>query len=410
MAICISIPSLSLAACVFLAFAPEAKAQLFTPNLRADSFAPSTTSWKAGAYVSFTAKWTNTVILLGNAGAHRTGIYFSTNSTITTGDTLLASGYLAALNSGYQATWKSSVRVPDSTTPNGTKYAGMYVDYQHQVKETSEADNIRTVPVSYRSGRDLYISSYSMPSSAVSGSTVTVGAAVYNYGHLSSTGFYTGFFLSTNSTISHSDHYLGAFYTSGLSANTSTGLKKMNVRLPNVTTYGTHYFGIEVDCRYAVTEKVETNNIVAAARTISAPLSSMRRLEYRHLLQTTSTPTYMSTSQTYAVGYASRGGNVDMRVTAPAMANGLQLCVWSHKSPWTYDLASEFSLSLLNNAALFPGWFSTLNAQGQATPRFNLPKGAPLTGTLSVYTQSFLFNKAFKFAGTTGVVRTVLYR
>lgn len=410
MALCISIPCLSLTAGLALAFAPGARAQLFTPNLRADSITPSTTSWTAGATVTFSAKWTNTVIILGDAGAHRTGIYFSTNSTISTGDTLLT--YLAGgpLKSGYQRTWNSAFKVPDSTTPNGTKYLGMFVDDLYQVKETDENDNIKSVAISYRSGRDLYITSYSLPSSAVSGSTVTVGANVYNVGHLSATGFYTGFFLSTNSTISHTDHYLGSFYTSSLSANTATGLKKINIRLPCVTSHGTHYFGIEVDCRYDVTEKVETNNIVSASRTISAPPSSTRRLEYVHRLQTSSAPTYMSTSQTLAVGYASRGGYVDMVVTAPAMAGGLQLCAWSHKNPWTYDVASEFSLSLINNPALFPGWFSTLNAQGQATPQFQLPKGAPLTGTLSVYTQSFLFNKVFKFGGTTDVVRTILYK
>ena len=404
-----TIVQLSLAAGLLLTLSPRATAQL-TPNLKAQSLTFNSYSWIAGKSYSFTATWKNTVLLLGNAGAHYSALYFSTNSTISTGDTLIRSAYLSGLKSGATATWKSTVTAPTVNTTNGTKYVGLYVDYKGNVKETSESDNTYARSISYRSGSDLYVNGWSFPSSARAGSTATVGASVYNYGSLSASAFYTAFFLSTNSVISHSDHYLGSFYTSSLAANTSTGVKKYNYRLPNLPTYGTYYFGIEVDSTAKIAEKSESNNTKAVATTILAPLSSTRALEYQSIYQTASKPTYMSRSQMLAIGYASVGGYVNMRVTAPAMAGGLQLCVWSFKSPWAYDVASSFSLSLVNNPGLFPGWFSTLNAQGQATPQFRLPKGAPISGTLSVYTQAFLFNKAFKLAGTTNAVRTVIYK
>jgi len=280
-----------------------AQAQLFKPNHKPTSLTFSTSSWNAGYKVSFTAQWKNTTVTLRNAGAHLTGLCFSTNSIISTGDTLMREGSLSGLKSGYTATWKSSVTVPTINTTNGTKYVGLYVDYKNAVKETSEADST-----------------------------------------------------------------------------------------------------------YRVVEKSETNNSRAIARTVFAPHSSTRALEYVSLLQTSSKPYYMSRSQTLAVGYASVGGSVSMRVTAPALAGGLQLCVWSFKSSWVLDAASNFSLGLTNNPALFPGWFSTLNSKGQATPYFRLPKGSPLSGTLRVYTKSFLFNHTFKLVGSTNVVSTYLYK
>lgn len=409
MAIPISIHRLSLTACLFLALASTAQAQIFTPNLKANSLAYSTYSWKAGDIVAFTGVYSNTILLLGNAGPHRVGFYFSTDSTITTADTLMYYYTATGLASGYKRTLNGSVRIPYSTTPNGWKYGGMYVDDKFQVKETSEADNAIARPVSYLSGRDLQVSGYFIPTTARAGSTVTVGAQVYNTGHLSAGPFYTAFFLSSNSTITHGDDYLGAFYTGSLGANKSTGWKYINVRIPSVPTYGTWYIGIEADATYKVSEKIETNNILSIARTITAPVSSARWLEYRHFLQTSSAPTYMSTSQYNAVGYAQRGGSVDMRVTAPALAGGLQICVWSAKSPWVYDYTSSFCLGLMNNPALFPGWFSTLDSKGMAMPRFNFPKGSPIHGSLNVYTQSFLFNNYFQFVGTTGLVRTTLH-
>ena len=405
----ISIPRLSLTACLFLALASTAQAQIFTPNLKADSLNYSTYSWKAGDKVAVTAVYRNTTLLLGNAGAHRVGFYFSTNSIISTGDTLMGYYTASGLASGTKRILNGTLTIPYSTTPNGTKYGGMYVDDRFQVKETSEADNTIARPVSYISGRDLRVSGYSFPTTARAGSTVRVGAYVTNIGHLSAGPFYTAFFLSSNSTISHGDDYLGAFYTSSLGANTGTGWKYINVRIPSVPTYGTWYIGIEADATYKVPEKLESNNILTIPRTITAPVSSVRWLEYRHFLQTSSAPTYMSTSQYSAVGYSQRGGSVDMRVTAPALAGGLQICVWSAKSPWVYDYTSSFCLGLMNNPALFQGWFSTLDSKGMAMPRFLLPKGSPIHGSLNVYTQSFLFNKYFHFVGTTGLVRTTLH-
>jgi len=405
-----SISRLGLSAGLLLGLVSTAQAQVFKPNLKATSLTFSTGSWNAGSKVSFTAQWKNTTTLFAKAGAHLTGLFFSTNSIISTADTLMRAASLSSLNPGATATWKNSVTVPTINTTNGTKYVGLYVDYKFQVKETSESDNILRKAVTYRSGRDLVVSSYSLPSSLHAGSSTILGANVYNGGPLSSTGFFTGFFLSTNSIISHGDHYLGAFYTSSLKGFGTTGLRKISVRIPNVPNYGTYYVGIEADSTYRVVEKSESNNRRAIARTVLAPFSSTRYLEYQSLLQTSSKPTYMSRSQTVAVGYASVGGSVNMRVTAPTLAGGLQLCVWSFKSSWVLDAASNFSLSLTNNAALFPGWFSTLDSKGQAAPRFRLPKGAPLPGLLRVYTKSFLFNKTFKLVGSTNVVRTDLYK
>src|SRR5207247_28721 len=95
---------------------------------------------------------------LGNAisGASAAGIYLSTDATITTSDTLLAtlnSGTLATVSQpGYYDHQTVSVTLPGNLAP-GTYYIGGIADYNNHITESNESNNTYdvvqiTVPVS----------------------------------------------------------------------------------------------------------------------------------------------------------------------------------------------------------------------------------------------------------------------
>jgi uncharacterized repeat protein (TIGR01451 family) len=79
-----------------------------------------------------------------DAGSFRLGIYFSTDSTITTGDVF--SGFSCAVSSlaaGGADTCNGSAPVPITLTP-GNYYVGAIVDDLSQVSESDELDNTRS--------------------------------------------------------------------------------------------------------------------------------------------------------------------------------------------------------------------------------------------------------------------------
>jgi hypothetical protein len=79
-----------------------------------------------------------------NAGAFRLGFYFSTDSTITTGDTFTAwCDFPPGLAAGASATCGGPVGVPSSLSP-GTYYFGAIADDLGAVAESNESNNARS--------------------------------------------------------------------------------------------------------------------------------------------------------------------------------------------------------------------------------------------------------------------------
>ena len=75
-----------------------------------------------------------------NAGAFRVGLYLSTDTTCTTGDTFLASRNVASLNAGLASNANTNVTIP-AATPLSTRYVCVIADDQSAVSESSESDN-----------------------------------------------------------------------------------------------------------------------------------------------------------------------------------------------------------------------------------------------------------------------------
>jgi hypothetical protein len=87
----------------------------------------------------------NTVMNSGTAGAgaFRVGLYLSTDTTCTSGDTFLTSRNIASLAAGASSAANTSVTIP-SGTPLGTRYLCVIADDLLAVGESSESDNTRS--------------------------------------------------------------------------------------------------------------------------------------------------------------------------------------------------------------------------------------------------------------------------
>jgi Ca2+-binding RTX toxin-like protein len=74
------------------------------------------------------------------AAASTTGIYLSTDSTITSADTLVTSIATSGLVAGGSVTQSATLNFPGNLTP-GTYYLGVLADYNGQVAESSDSNN-----------------------------------------------------------------------------------------------------------------------------------------------------------------------------------------------------------------------------------------------------------------------------
>jgi len=109
-------------------------------------FAPTGSSTvKAGSSISmrYTRKNQGTL----SSGAFDDGYYLSTNSIISTGDTLLKTYGRTSMTAGASAgPYTVTLTIP-ATTKAGTYYLGYYVDHKFKVSESSESNNTRNFKI-----------------------------------------------------------------------------------------------------------------------------------------------------------------------------------------------------------------------------------------------------------------------
>jgi hypothetical protein len=87
----------------------------------------------------------------GSAGASRLGFYFSTDATITTGDTFSGTSCgMVALTPGNSQVCSGTVSIPATLAP-GTYYFGAYADDLLEVGESDGGNNTRSAPISLTS-------------------------------------------------------------------------------------------------------------------------------------------------------------------------------------------------------------------------------------------------------------------
>ncbi|GAB3581932.1 CARDB domain-containing protein [Hymenobacter daeguensis] len=208
----------------------------------------------------------------GNAIANSSsvGFYFSTDATLDATDQLLTSQYGTSLYPGYTQSRYGTAAVPTGTAP-GTYYILFVADYQNQVGETNENNNVSAVSFTVAPpGVDLVIQQeYLYPSSTVAGNSIQATCTIFNQGNMLAGSSTVGFYLSTNQTFDASDVLLSTSTGFSLSANLGS-YRSVYPIVPLGTAPGNYYVLFVADPANAVTETSETNNVRSLALTVLA--------------------------------------------------------------------------------------------------------------------------------------------
>ena len=217
------------------------------------------------------------IINQGNAVANSSsvGFYFSTNATLDAADQLLTSQYGTQLAPPYSTSRYGTAAVPTGTAP-GTYYILFVADYQNQVTETNENNNVTAVSFTVSPpGVDLLPQQEQLyPSATVAGNSLQVNASITNQGNTTATSSTMGFYLSTNQVFDASDVLLANSVGGTLVANQSSYRTAYPV-VPAGTAPGTYYVLFVADPQNAVTEINETNNVRSLFLSVLAPSIDM---------------------------------------------------------------------------------------------------------------------------------------
>ena len=207
--------------------------------------------------VSGTAKNIGT----GNSTTTYVGFYLSTDSTITTGDTLL--GYVSAGGLAIDAskTVTKTVKLPSGLSA-GTYYIGAIADYNNRAAEIDEGNNsIATTVIVYIPTPDLTVTAVSVsPTTAAQRAYLTLTGTITNVGTgKTGTTSYAGFYLSDGVT----DTFLKQVSVGGTLAAGASLTRSTTYRLPAGFPAGTYTIKMVADYKGTLTEINEGNNTLS---------------------------------------------------------------------------------------------------------------------------------------------------
>ncbi|MEQ9367518.1 MAG: CARDB domain-containing protein, partial [Coleofasciculus chthonoplastes F3-SA18-01] len=214
----------------------------------------------------------------GNAGAFDVSFYLSNNNYISTTDHLLGSTTINGLAGNNTGSFTTSLNLPSvnhsfwNLYGDDTYYIGMQVDSGADVTETNETNNSNVgflfdyddVVINNTQLADLWGWDFNVnPEPLDAGDSFDIDFDISNTGS-SAGAFDVSFYLSSDNTISTTDHLLDSTTINGLAGN-STGSFTTSLNLPGVGDSfwngdGTYYIGMLVDSGADVTETNETNN------------------------------------------------------------------------------------------------------------------------------------------------------
>ncbi|MEH2544236.1 Ca2+-binding RTX toxin-like protein [Bradyrhizobium sp. AZCC 2262] len=222
---------------------------------------------------------------LGNgvSGLSTDRIYISSDATITTSDTVLAtltiSGTLATVSqNGYYDHQTVSVTLPGNLAP-GTYYIGGIADYGNQISESNEGNNTyNVVQVTVTAPQQPDLSEYVAVSATTiaAGGNVTIDAYDMNLGNGVSGLSTDRVYISSDAAITTSDTVLATLTTSGTLATVSQpgyyDHQTVSVTLPGNLAAGTYYIGGIADYGNQIGESNEGNNTYNVVQvTVTAP-------------------------------------------------------------------------------------------------------------------------------------------
>ena len=198
-----------------------------------------------------------------------TGFYLSSNSTLDATDQFLGSRVVGSLVPLGTDTASTEFIIPPGTAPGSYQVIAV-ADVSNAVAESLENNNTRYSPV--RIGPDLTVTALTAPSSAVAGTSISVGDTTKNQGADAAPASVTHFYLSTNSLLDAADVLVASRPVSPLGA----GLSEPGTApflIPASTTAGTHYIIAKSDGDDTIPEALDNNNTRTKLITITAAQS-----------------------------------------------------------------------------------------------------------------------------------------
>ena len=213
------------------------------------------------------------IVNQGNAPASSSsvGFYLSTDATLDAADPLLTSQYGGQLFPPYSSSRFGTAQVPAALAP-GTYYILFVADYQGQVAETNENNNVAAVSFTVSPpGVDLVITQEQLyPSSTVAGNSVQANCTIFNQGNIPASSSTAGFYLSTNQIFDASDVLLSTQPGFSLAPNQGS-FRSAFPTIPAGTAPGSYYVLFVADPANAVTEANENNNVRSLPLMVLAP-------------------------------------------------------------------------------------------------------------------------------------------
>lgn len=196
-----------------------------------------------------------------SSSSSNVGYYLSTDSLWDASDVYLINYAGGALAANTYSSRSSSVTIPSGTS-TGNYYVLYFADYSSQVAETNETNNIVSTRISVTNASIdlLTLAPYVSSSNIVTGTSVSVGATMFNSGNILATSSNIGFYLSLDSLFDASDTYISYLSGSSLNGGTSS-LRSTSILIPTSTTPGNYFILFYADYSSAVTESNETNNV-----------------------------------------------------------------------------------------------------------------------------------------------------
>jgi subtilase family serine protease len=201
----------------------------------------------------------------GAAAASVTTFYLSANLTLDDGDLRLEpSRTVPALQASGISSGTTSVVIP-AVSP-GAWYILARGDDGESVAEALETNNVRAAVVQI--GPDLNFLGLTAPTTAVSGSSISVSTIVRNSGAAAAGASVVRLYLSANSVLDAGDSELPAYRDVPALAGGATSSGTTVVPIPSGST-GSFYLLVVADADQAVAESSELNNTVARALTVN---------------------------------------------------------------------------------------------------------------------------------------------
>ncbi len=231
----------------------------------------NSTSVQAGNSISFDFTLNN-IGFTASASSY-TGIYISTDSIFDANDVYITSRFNSGLSSsGSEIILKQILTIPQSIS-TGKQYILLYADYDKDVSESNELNNVIGFPINVLPGidRDLSVDASISTISVEAGNGVSISINL-NSNEAGAVGpNNTGLYLSSNSSFDPSDIIISYDqYVYGINGNTTLPLGVAGI-IPENTPPGTYYLLIVADNKKQVLETDETNNTDVISLTVTAP-------------------------------------------------------------------------------------------------------------------------------------------